>query len=345
MSKNPLKQEFVGAPMLRMGMDLAGPYPTSNSGNKYILVIQDYWSRWVEVFAIPDKRAETVAAVLVEEIFTRYGTPWRLHSDQGMEFEASLIHELCKSWDIFKQRTTPFAPWSNGMVERSNRSIKQMLRQAVLGRYSGDWDKKLCLVRMAYNNTEHATTGHTPHELWFSRCEKARLPVDLLCGTPPRVTYVGCEHEYVVKQREWCQEICYDAYRENKKQCSFQKAGHARGGLRIRKYTKGMQVLRLVPPNERNKTGKTIWQGPLKVIEVDDTSHLVRLKVPASGPGGRMRKKWVNTSNVKPYLETKRTTKDKPHAMHVDPDKDWLGRNDDSDMTQPNSKQGSRVKA
>ena len=54
-TKMPLKTDFVGNPMDRVGMDLSGPYPESRRGNKYCLVVQDYFSKWIELFAIPTK--------------------------------------------------------------------------------------------------------------------------------------------------------------------------------------------------------------------------------------------------------------------------------------------------
>ena len=316
--------------MLRLGMDLQGPWPTSDSGNKYILVVQDYYSKWVEMFAIPDKTAQTVAEILVSEVFTRYGLCCRLHSDQGMEFESSLTHELCRLWGVKKTRTSPFAPWSNGMVERSNQTIKSILKTACEDMYRIDWDKKLPYIRMALNNTTHATTGATPHELWFSRCEKARLPVDLLCGKPPQVEYLGCEREYIVNQRQACQEIAELTRRVTLKQAAIQRSGNSRGGLKIRNYQPGDMVWRLIPPNERDKTGKTVWQGPFECLDVDNISHIVLLRVPTPGRGTALVQKWINTSNVKPV----RYVKNGGHVMViVTPEEDWFGEGHNDSVT------------
>ena len=114
--------------MHRLGIDLTGPLPPTNSGKVWILVVQDYFSKWVELFPLATKECEEVARVLYDEVFTRYGACERLHSDQGGEFDNRLMAQLCKLWEIDKTRTSGFAPWSNGLVERTDRSLKGMLR-------------------------------------------------------------------------------------------------------------------------------------------------------------------------------------------------------------------------
>jgi hypothetical protein len=77
-SKLSPKADIVGAPMKRVGVDLQGPFPETIRGNKYILVIQDYFSRYVEMFPLKNKTAELVAEILSDEFFNRYGAPERL---------------------------------------------------------------------------------------------------------------------------------------------------------------------------------------------------------------------------------------------------------------------------
>jgi len=302
--KVPLKQDFVGAPMQRCGMDLQGPFPESRSGNKYVLVVQDYYSKWVELYGIADKQATTVAGYLVRDFFTRFGACERLHSDQGMEFDNKLTKELCDMWGIKKTRTTPFAPWSNGMVERSNKSIKQLLRQMCTEDYRSDWDEKLPFIRMTLNNTVHRTTGQTPFMLFMSRCEEAKLPCDLLLNSPwPQMP--SCESEYVFRQRLTCQEIAEKTRRHLGKQAAIQRAGHARGGLKIRSYRIGDYVWRFFPPNAQDKLKPNPWTGPYRVLGVDDTGHSVLLDVPGVGRGGNLVNKWIHTSSVKPCVFTR----------------------------------------
>jgi hypothetical protein len=297
-----MRLDLVGAPLLRVGMDLQGPFPVSKKGNRYILVVQDYFSKFVEMYAIPDKCAITVADILVTEYFARYGVCERLHSDQGMEFDAAVTHEVCRMWGVKKTRTSPFAPWSNGMVERSNKSIKQLLRQMCHQKHRHDWDLKLPYVRMALNTTVHSTTGYTPHLLFFSRCEEAVLPCDLIYGKTDK-SQPHCLREYVFEQKISVQEIAEMARQHTGKQASIQKANRDRSGLKIRKYLVGDMVWRHSVPNRADKLHPHHYVGPYRVLDVDEDFNDVLLELP--GVGGSWVRKWVNVSNVKPAIYTK----------------------------------------
>ncbi|ROT85242.1 hypothetical protein C7M84_019235 [Penaeus vannamei] len=106
----PLQLYQAGAPMERMAVDIAGPFPCTERGNKYICVAMDYFSKWPEAGALPNHEAETVAEFLVTQVFTRFGVPGELHSDQGREFESRVFRECCRLLGIHKTRTTPCAP-------------------------------------------------------------------------------------------------------------------------------------------------------------------------------------------------------------------------------------------
>ncbi|KAK3886996.1 hypothetical protein Pcinc_008878 [Petrolisthes cinctipes] len=116
----PLQLYQVGAPMERVTMDITGPLPRTDKGNRYICVAMDYFTKWPEAYAIPDLEAVTVAQVLVDQFFCRLGMPQDLHSDQGREFESALFCESCKLLGIKKTRMTPLRPQSDGLVEKSN---------------------------------------------------------------------------------------------------------------------------------------------------------------------------------------------------------------------------------
>ena len=174
-----LRQMLSGNPMDRIAIDFLGPLPRTEKGNEYILVASDYFTKWVECFALPDMRAETTADTLVTQFFCRFGVPRILHSDQGSNFESILFKEMCRLFEIDKTRTTPYHPRSDGMVERFNRTIQQMLRAFVNDRRS-DWDEHLPYLCMAYRSTEHASTGFTPNMLMLGR--ESSLPFDLMLG-------------------------------------------------------------------------------------------------------------------------------------------------------------------
>ena len=126
-----------------------GPLPETHDGNKYVLVIIDFFSKFAEAFPLPNMEAVTVANKLVNEYIARYGVPLEIHSDQGRQFESGLFSEVCQLLDIKKTRTTPYHPASNGATERMNRVILAMLA-IFCNKNDADWDKYLPLVIMAY---------------------------------------------------------------------------------------------------------------------------------------------------------------------------------------------------
>ena len=79
----PLGKYLTGSPAERLAVDMLGPLPTTERGNKYILIIADYFTKWTEVFPIPNQEATTVADILVKEHICWYGVSMILHSDQG----------------------------------------------------------------------------------------------------------------------------------------------------------------------------------------------------------------------------------------------------------------------
>jgi hypothetical protein len=163
-------------------MDVIGPFPESQRGNRCALIVSDYFTKWVEVFPIPNQEAVTVADCLVNGWVSRYGVPLELHSDQGRNFESAVMTELCARLGIHKTRTTPLHPQSDGMVERFNRTLEQHL-QKVVSQNQRDWDEHIPLFLLAYRSSVHNSTQLSPARLVFGR--ELRLPCDLEFGTPP----------------------------------------------------------------------------------------------------------------------------------------------------------------
>ncbi|KRX12883.1 Retrovirus-related Pol polyprotein from transposon, partial [Trichinella nelsoni] len=179
--RGQLEPQIAPYPMSRIGVDIIGPFQRTERGNKYILTVQDYFSKWPEAYPIPDMTASTVARTLVNEFICRYGAPESLHSDQGRHFEAALIKELCESFDIRKTRTTPYHPQSNGLVERFHRTLLNMLSTKAEADKK-NWDLVLPLTHFAYRTSVHESTGKTPYRVLYGR--EATLPIDLMYGLP-----------------------------------------------------------------------------------------------------------------------------------------------------------------
>ena len=181
--KSPLQQFRVTAPMQCVAVDIVGPLPVSRDGNEYIIVLGDYFTKWQEAFPVQNHTALTVADKLVTEFFCRFGLAVQLHSDQGREFESDLFRTVCEKLGVEKTRTAPYRPQSDGLVERFNRTLKQML-SLFAHENPQDWDDHIPYLLMAYRATEHASTKCSPNLLMLGR--EITCPIDLIAGLPPR---------------------------------------------------------------------------------------------------------------------------------------------------------------
>ena len=100
-----------------------GPFPPSYN-NLYILVAVDYVSKWVEAIATPTNDSKVVIRFLKKNIFTRFGMPRALLSDNGTHFCNKPLESILKKYGVFHKVATPYHPQTSGQVELSNRELK-----------------------------------------------------------------------------------------------------------------------------------------------------------------------------------------------------------------------------
>lgn len=110
----------------QIGIDLIGPLPLTQAGNKYIMTVTDYFSKWPEAKAIPSKEATSVAKFLYE-LFLRHGFCPIVISDQGREFCNRITDQLFALTGTEHRVTSAYHPQSNGLVERFNQTLVNAL--------------------------------------------------------------------------------------------------------------------------------------------------------------------------------------------------------------------------
>ena len=172
----------VSFPMDRICTDILGLLPETNNGAKYVLCVQDSFTKYVECYAIPDQPSSTVADKLVFEFYSRYGCSLDLHSDRAANYQSELLREVCRLLEIKQTKTPGFRAMANGMIERFNSTLLNMI-SAYVDENQKDWDRYLPLLTLAFNSTVHASTGFTPYKLMFSR--DCILPIQLQIGCLP----------------------------------------------------------------------------------------------------------------------------------------------------------------
>ncbi|GBM00599.1 Retrovirus-related Pol polyprotein from transposon 17.6 [Araneus ventricosus] len=139
----------------------------TSSGKKWIFLVEDTSTKWVELFALKEATSVNCAKTLVEEIFLRYGLPRRLISDNGSQFISVIMQQTCNFLGI-KQELIPVYHTQANPFERKNRDLKPRL--AILVRDEHDtWEEKLPMIRFALNTAKCETTNHTAACLQLGR--------------------------------------------------------------------------------------------------------------------------------------------------------------------------------
>ena len=271
----------IGVPFKKIGIDIVGPLPRSNKGNRFILTVADFATKYPEAFPIPSQTAEVVADALIE-LFSRVGIPDEIVSDQGTNFMSSLITQLCETLGIRKIKSSVYYPQTNGLVERLNGTLKSMLRKFVHDEPK-TWDKVLPYVLFSYREVPESSTGFSPFELvygWPIRGPLSIIKENWLEQENQETSVI----EYILETRSKlskCVELAQKYLTESQKKMKTWYDKDARG----RTYQEGEEVLVLLPTTSRSLEAQ--WQGPFKITrklsdldyEVDTGRHTKRLRV------------------------------------------------------------------
>ena len=291
-NKMRLKQNVPGKPFDRVACDVMGPFHLTERGSRYLVVIQDYFSKWVECYPVPNHTAAEVANCL-KQWCLQLGCPVVLHTDQGREFEGHLYRELCRLLGVLKTRTTAYAPWSDGLVERYNRTIKTAIQHYTTQKPS-HWDLYVGLLAAAYRCMKHESTGYSPNFLVYGR--EVTHPLELFYGRvcvsdeddTPQVSGI----DYVRELQGELESAWHTAWLHLYKAAQKQQEQRAKQGLRERLFSIGDEVLVKSPRGRVFKHGD-LWIGPCTVEGVVN-DHVVKVQTPVG-------MRTVNTNNCKPH--------------------------------------------
>ncbi|GFW42339.1 transposon Tf2-9 polyprotein [Trichonephila clavipes] len=159
-----------------LAIDLFGPLPESKDGKRWILIIEDCTTKWVELFALPNATAKECAITLIEEVLLRYDIPRCLISDNGTLFVSAVMQQICYLLNIHQSLIPVYHPQANP-VERKNRDLKPRLAILVQDKHDC-WSEKLPFIRFALNTAKCETTGQTAAFLNFGR--ELRTPSEVV---------------------------------------------------------------------------------------------------------------------------------------------------------------------
>ncbi len=261
-NRAPLQPIQVGRPLHRVGIDIVGPLPRTPRGNAYILVMMDYFTKWPEIAPLPDVQASTVAKHFIESVICRHGAPQILLSDRGKQFMSKMLKQVIRYLGIKKDFTTAYHPQTDGLVERFNRTMVDMLSKVVKPTQR-DWDEWLPAVAWAYRVTPQESTGETPFYLMHGRD-----PV-----FPSQVGLFPREHEWTLEDFKNDLVIKLEAAKtlteENIKRAQQKQKQYADKGLIPTQFCPGELVYLRVEIIKQGRKVKLAqrWKGPYRVVK------------------------------------------------------------------------------
>ncbi|MBN3289911.1 POL2 protein, partial [Polypterus senegalus] len=252
---------LVDIPFERIGVDLVGPLEPSTRGHKYILVMVDYATRYPEAVPLRSANTKSIARELVN-LFSRVGIPKEVLTDQGTPFTSDTFKEVAKLLQIKHLKASVYHPQTDGLVERFNQTLKQMLRK-VVSADGRNWDQLLPLVLFAYREVPQASTGFSPFELLYGRQPRGILDI-LKEGWEAEALPSSNILEYVAQLRDRLTKI-RPLLKEHVTRAQAAQARCYNRNSVLREFRPGDRVMVLVPTSHSKLLAH--WQGPYEVKE------------------------------------------------------------------------------
>ncbi len=256
--KGLLQPIDVKFPFECIGVDILGPITSSSKGCKYIIIMIDLFTKWLETKAIRNTRSETLAKWFCEEIITRHGAIDRVLTDNARYFTSEflkLVFELTTSKHI---KSTPYSPQTNGNAEKACGIVKDMLKHYVKQNLK-DWATYLPQVTFCYNISVHKTTRYSPFYLLYYR--EPRVPIDISMNLPRDFNYGIKLQDAIEDCRELVKLRIQDSQHDHK--------GYYDQKRRDVEFNEGDLVSLYTPHTEVGLSKKFLSQktGPFKIVK------------------------------------------------------------------------------
>jgi hypothetical protein len=262
---HPLSPISADQPFDHVAIDLAGPFPTSHCGNHYLFVLVDIHSRLVCLRAIPDKRMTTIGSTLFE-VFTTFGFPKIVQSDNGTEFVNSVLKHLFDGAKIDHRLVTPYHPRANGVAERTVQTAVTTIKKLLDG-VQKDWDMTVPFVQFAMNSKVAKIHKSTPFSVVFGRSPNQFADFSTVTETPSTPANIKAMTQFM-------QEALFPGIAElarsaqDAMKSSFD-AAHTQIDIPIDSYVMVRDTAR------RNKLDPR-FEGPFKVIGKSGGSYILQ---------------------------------------------------------------------
>ncbi|KAG7564974.1 Reverse transcriptase domain [Arabidopsis suecica] len=257
-------------PFMRWSMDIIGPLHRSTRGAQYLLVLTDYFSKWIEAEAYASIKDSAVNTFIWKNIICRHGVPYEIVTDNGPQFISHEFEAFCSDWNIKVSYSTPRYPQGNGQAEAANKTILSNLKKR-LSHLKGGWYDELQPVLWAYRTTPRRPTGETPFSLVYGM--EAVVPAELNVPGLRRTEAPLNEEENSAMLDD-----SLDTINERRDQAliriqNYQQAAarYYNSKVKSRPFFVGDYVLRRVFDNKKEEGAGKLginWEGPYIVTEV-----------------------------------------------------------------------------
>jgi hypothetical protein len=270
-TRAPLQPLVASQPFEILEMDILGKLPLTAGNNSYLLVLQDWFTKWPIVIPLPDISATTVATALLQKVLLIYGPCKQLQTDLGKQFTAALLKEICNYFCINKSFSTAYRPQVQGLVERFNSTLLQSLSKLCNDRQS-DWDRQLQTVLWAYSTTPHSSTGYSPYKLLFGREPTTALD---LCLKPQVETLSKSHRQYLAEITESLEMTRAQAL-SNIEDTRQKMSAHYNEKKFDPEFELGDVVYIYTPVLKGGQTSRKLmlpWAGPFRLVERTSEVH------------------------------------------------------------------------
>ena len=287
---------IIDTPFSRIAIDIVGPiHPPSDKGNRFILTVVDYSTRYPEAKALKTIDTENVAEALLE-IYSRVGIPREVLTDQGKQFTSDVMKEVGRLLSVKQLTTTPYHPACNGLVERFNGTLKSMLKK-LSEEQPKQWDRYIPALLFAYREATQESTGFSPFELLYGRHVRGPLTILKQLWTKDiQDDEVRTTYQYVVDLRERLEETC-QIVQEQLGKSSKRYKYYADMKKKDRQFQQGDEVLLLLP-TDKNKLIMQ-WKGPFVITEkLNPFDYKVNINGKVKTYHGNMLMKYHRRQNV-----------------------------------------------
>ncbi|XP_042865087.1 uncharacterized protein LOC122248828 [Penaeus japonicus] len=239
-----------------IAVDLIGPLPVTERGNKYILICVDYLTRYTIIATLKRIEAKEVASAIWDNIISQWGPPETILSDNGTEFRNAVMKKLAKLGGFDDRTVTIYHPGSNRLVENHNKLIISILRSIVDSLHPIDWDGHLATAQFALNSAYNSSIGDTPYYAVYG--------MDPIF---PNAALPNFSSPYNVDERASATHRIYHQVKENLERAADQREKQRSKIAKKTDLLSGQRVYVMRPKKKWDTKFTPKWRGPYRILE------------------------------------------------------------------------------